>query len=119
MVYGLDPARDPDPAILNAVARRLFEFKQASSPDPEAAAVGRHLAAERTRAIVMPVPRQLRAPQSLALSTIFIYRPHLPEPRFLHHRFLPLLVSPIHPRIIMPVPSRYWPDPLFAWWSES
>lgn len=118
MVFGLDPARDPDPGVLESTAGRLFELKGATSTDPEAAAIGRHLPAERTRAFGMPIPRAFRAPQPLALSTVFVCRAHLPQPRFLHHRLLPLLVSPTDPRIIMPVPARYWPDPLLTWWSE-
>ena len=118
MVFGLDPARDPDPRALEAVAGRLFELKGGRAADPEAAAIGRHLAAETTRAFGMSVPRSFRPPQPLALSTVFVYRPHLPEPRFLHQRLLPILVSPTDPRIIMPVPARYWPDPLLAWWRE-
>ena len=119
VVYGIDPTRDPDPAILETVAGRLFNLKGTAPSDPEEAAVGRHLAAEITRAFGMPVPRSFRVPQPLALSTVFVYRPHLPEPRFLCQRILPLLVSPTDPRIIMPVPFRYWPDPLLSWWRES
>ena len=120
VIFSSDPRLDADPAVLEAVANRLYEFKESPpTNDPEAGAIGRHLAAGTTRAFGMPVPRSVRAPLPLVLSTTYFYRPHLPNPRFLCQRILPLLVSPTDPQIVMVVPARYWPAPLLTWWRES
>lgn len=118
VVFSTDEARDPTPQALADVAHRLFQLKGSSPADSALAVIGRHLAAERTRAFGLQVPESIRQKTPLVISTVFVARHQLPEPRHLQHSSVPLVVSPTEPRIAMVLPGRYWSKPLLDWWGS-
>lgn len=106
-----------DPEELADVASRLFDLRDTGPLDGQLATVAEHLADEFDRAFGMPVPDSLSPEFKSMLSSSVIARHHLPRRR-LCCSLLPIIVSPGNPKIVMPLPSRYWPEDLVDWWTD-
>lgn len=117
VVYSLDDARI-EPEDLEQIASRLFALKGTEPQDRESRRIADYLTDECQRVFGLSVPGMLSYPFRCEISTTFFARHHLPGRR-LCHPLLPLVVSPHQPRLAMPLPAKYWPSELVAWWVES
>jgi hypothetical protein len=77
-------------------------------------AIARHLTAEISRAFAMPVPATI-APPGLLLSTVLIFRQHLPNRR-LSLGYFPVLISDACEGSVMILPGRWWPRAFAQEW---
>jgi len=106
-----------DPAELAEVASRLFDLRETGPFSGQLAEIVDHLNDEYHRVFGMPVPDELSPQFQSMMSTSMIARRHLPRRR-LCCPLLPIIASPREPRIVMPLPSRYWPKELVHWWTH-
>ena len=116
VTFSPNPDRPADPTTLQRAAGRLFALKGTTPAEPMAGTMAQHLTNEYSRPFGLPVPPAIH-PGSLVLSTVYVYRPHLPSPRYLCRSLVPLVVSPTAPRTAMLLPARYWPADLLDWWA--
>lgn len=106
-----------DPEELSAVASKLFDLKGTEPDDPGLASFARYLTDEMIRVYGLRVPSSVSPRLTCAVSTVFFARHHLPERR-LCSPLLPIIVNLEKPRVVMPLPARYWPAKLIQWWSN-
>lgn len=116
LVYSLDDAQRVDPDRLREVADQLYSLKGTEPEDPELASIAEYLTNELIRVFGLPVPRAISPNLRCRISTTFFVRKHLPLRR-LCNSLLPIVVYPREPYVAMPLPARYWPQPLVDWWS--
>ena len=117
LVYSLaDPSR-VRPERLQQVATRLQELKGSDTQDPELAPIADYLTDEQIRVFGLRVPKKISPQLSCRISTTFFVRKHLPQKRICQ-MLMPIVVNPESPHVAMPLPARYWPEPLVEWWSE-
>jgi hypothetical protein len=117
LVYSLEDARRVDPDDLNQVADQLYSLKGTEPEDSDLAPIAAYLTNELIRVFGLPVPRAISPSLRCRISTTFFVRKHLPLRR-LCNSLLPIVVNPREPYIAMPLPARYWPEPLIDWWSK-
>ena len=117
IVFPSDPNAVVDLAELERVADRLFDLQGTDPFDPESAALAENLSDEFDRAFGLPVPDSLSPEFAAQMSSSVIARRHLPRRR-LCCGLLPIIVNQRKPKIIMPLPSRYWPEDLVDWWTD-
>lgn len=116
LVYSLADTRRVDPEDLGQVAHQLYTLKGTEPEDPELAPIANYLTDEMIRVFGLSVPRTISPNLPCRISTTFFARKHLPQRR-LCTSLLPIVVHPREPYVAMPLPSRYWPQPLVDWWS--
>jgi len=116
-VYAADPHEVVDPDALADAAERLFALRETTPSDPELAPIAEFLADEWARPFGVAVPRSVCPQLGAQISASLVIRRHLPRRR-LCGLLLPILLSPREPKVILPLPSRWWPEELVAWWSE-
>lgn len=117
-----DPAGMLTQAELYPVGERLYALKeQHSAMDPSNPElkplrdIGQYLAAETVRGFGQRVPWQIY-PGQLRVSTIFIYRPHLPG-AILNKSIFPIIISNKCPGSTWVLPGRLWPQDMLDWWN--
>ena len=106
-----------NPAVLVDVAQRVGELKGTLQQDPALAYISYYLSHEWTRVFGLPVPHSLCLRHACCVSTTMFFRHHLPG-RVLTCPILPLISSQGEPRIVLPLPSRYWPGEFVTWWMQ-
>ncbi|HVX15999.1 MAG TPA: hypothetical protein VHC22_32745 [Pirellulales bacterium] len=116
LVYSLDDVRRVDPDRLGQVAHQLYSLKGTQPEDPELAPIAHYLTDQLIRVFGLPVPRSISPNLRCHISTTYFVRKHLPRRR-LCNSLLPIVVNPREPHVAMPLPARYWPQPLIDWWS--
>lgn len=116
LVYSLEDARRVDADYLREVAHTLYSLKGTEPDDPELTPIAEYLTDEMIRVFGLPVPRAISPNLRCRISTTFFVRKHLPLRR-LCNLLLPIVVYPREPYVAMPLPERYWPQPLIDWWS--
>lgn len=116
LVYSLADARRVDPDDLGQVAHQLYSLKGSAPEDPELAPIATYLTDEMIRVFGLPVPKTISPNLPCRISTTFFVRKHLPLRR-LCTPLLPIVVNPSEPYVAMPLPARFWPQPLIDWWS--
>jgi hypothetical protein len=116
VVFSLTDAQRVDPGYLLQIARQLFALKGTKPAGPGLAAIAQHLTNERTRVFGLPVPASISPKANCQISTTLLVRKHLPRHR-LAGSYFPLLVSKPEPRVVLPLPARYWPPELIEQWS--
>lgn len=115
VVFCTDPNADAGLSDLSAIAHRLFQLKGRQINDAEQQSMGDHFADELERTFGVPVPQSVSPTLPCTVSTIFFNRKHLPN-RYLSRSFYPIVVSRDTPKIVMVLPSRYWPSRLRDEW---
>lgn len=115
-VYSLEDADRVDPEHLREVAHHLYSLKGTEPEDAELTPIAEYLTDESIRVFGLPVPRAISPNLRCRISTTFFVRKHLPLRR-LCNPLLPIVVYPREPYVAMPLPARYWPQPLIVWWS--
>ncbi|MBT3201534.1 MAG: hypothetical protein HN350_16655 [Phycisphaerales bacterium] len=118
VIFTPTPDSVVDPDELGPIARSLFELKNTSPDAPKLAEFADNLTDEMVRTFGLPVPEQISAIPNLFEATTFVTRKHLPN-RILSASFFPLVVRSSPPYYNFPLPSRYWPKPLIAFWNDS
>ena len=116
VIYCPDPLAIFDPDWLLGVAGELSTTKDEVGLPPDLEPIGEYLAEDSTRAFGRIVPRSVVGDRELALSTVLIFRRHVPGKR-LCHPLVPLLVAAEPPRIGMIVPQRFWPREMRTAWA--
>ncbi len=117
LLYSLENARDVEPHQLVEVAYRLQSLKGTKPDNPALAEIAHYLTAELIRVFGLPVPEFLSPGLRCKLSTTLFVRKHLPG-GMLARNILPVLVMPRQPHVALPLPERFWPQELIAWWLE-
>lgn len=95
---------------LAEVATKLFALKGTAPADPALRVFADHLTDESARAFGMRVPQSL-SHQPLRMSTVLFHRKHLPGEKIKLLHF-PVLINEKFPGVVMPLPSRWWPQDL-------
>lgn len=90
---------------LSEMAQKLFELKNSIPDDPELKQYADHLASEHTR-LFTRVPKKLTN-KALATTTIFVWRPHLPN-GVLSLGYFPILISDEYEGLATVLPARFW-----------
>ncbi|VTS00264.1 hypothetical protein [Tuwongella immobilis] len=119
VIFADGPPGAVDVDDLARVCAEVGSFKHTESDDPALAAIGKHLAAETDRTFDLPIPASIAHDTVYRLSTIYVFRKHLPQPQpRLAQGLLPLIVHPQPPYWTIPLPARYWPQPMLDWWQK-
>lgn len=92
---------------LSQVAHQLFGLKHTTPDDPELQKYAEHITNERTQ-LFSRVPKVL-TDKELVATTMFIWRPHLPN-GILSLGYFPILISDTHQGIATVLPARFWKD---------
>lgn len=90
---------------LSQVAHQLFKLKHTAPDDPELKKYAEHITNERTQ-LFSCVPKVLTK-KELVTTTMFIWRPHLPN-GILSLGYFPILISDAHQGIATILPARFW-----------
>ena len=108
VVYCPDVEASVDPEWLLEAASDLFALKSQVDLDSELQPIADHLTDETTRSFGRNVPRSYIREHPLALTTMLLFRKHVPGKK-LTGRLLPILITQDAPRVAMVVPFRMWP----------
>jgi hypothetical protein len=108
-----DPAGRLSPQGLVDAADELFNHRGRESADPERQAFGAYLADELERAFGRRAP--VYGDYPLLASTTVFSRPALPD-GWLAERAIPLVVSPAHPGMVLPLHHSLWPEEVVGRW---
>ena len=117
VVFSEDEVFDEFPNLLAEVAirvARLQDEKQAELPE-EHKEVLRELTGRSHRRQNMLLPKDLCYQKDTYMTTVYIYRPHLPRPLLLRG-FFPMLVLPEKTTASMVLPAAYWSDEMLTEW---
>ncbi len=117
LVYSIDDATRVEPGDLQEIAHALFRLKGTEPTDPKLQPIAEYLTNELIRVFGLPVPRAISPSIRCLISTTYFFRKHLPMRR-LCTPLLPVVVNPNQPHVAMPLPERYWPQELVAWWIQ-
>ncbi|STY91186.1 hypothetical protein [Moraxella bovis] len=90
---------------LSQIAHQLFSLKHTTPDDPELKKYAEHITNERTQ-LFSRVPKVLTE-KELVTTTMFIWRPHLPN-GVLSIGYFPILISDTHQGIATVLPARFW-----------
>lgn len=90
---------------LSQIAYQLFSLKHTTPDDPELKKYAEHITNERTQ-LFSRVPKVLTE-KELVTTTMFIWRPHLPN-GVLSIGYFPILISDTHQGIATVLPARFW-----------
>ncbi|MEZ6049335.1 MAG: hypothetical protein R3C11_27905 [Planctomycetaceae bacterium] len=115
-VYSLSSNESANPEDLERIAHKLFSLKGRRPVRDDLRMIANYLTNESIRVFGFPVPADLAKRRNCRISTIMVFRKHLPVP-FLNNTFFPLLVSPSNPYVAMILPSRYWTSPILSLWT--
>ena len=117
VVFSEDEVFDEFPNLLAEVAirvARLQDEKQAELPEDHKAVL-RELTGRSHRRQNMLLPKDLCYQKDTYMTTVYIYRPHLPRPLLLRG-FFPMLVLPEKTTASMVLPAAYWSDEMLTEW---
>ncbi|HEX5445823.1 MAG TPA: hypothetical protein VFW87_18495 [Pirellulales bacterium] len=95
---------------------QLYSLKGSAPEDPELAPIATYLTDEMIRVFGLPVPKTISPNLPCRIFTTFFVRKHLPLRR-LCTPLLPIVANPSEPYVAMPLPARFWPQPLVDGWS--
>jgi hypothetical protein len=114
------PALD-DPSPLSEIAARIASLsaKPQNAPDAQAAAALMH---PSRRKYWVPVPESLAKGLELYCSDMLIFRkllPTQPKGATLQKMVFPLLVARDQTRVVLQVPSTFWPDEFVRFWESA
>ncbi|STZ08089.1 Uncharacterised protein [Moraxella caprae] len=90
---------------LSQIAHQLFSLKHNTPDDLELKKYAEHITNERTQ-LFSRVPKVLTE-KELVTTTMFIWRPHLPN-GILSIGYFPILISDTHQGIATVLPARFW-----------
>lgn len=116
-VYCLDDPRTVDVVDLVNAAMQIGSLKGTRPRDPKLRPIAEHLTNEYTRVFGLPVPSSFCPYGRYQISTTQFFRKHLPR-RKICKPLLPLIVSRRKPRVVLPLPERYWPEEFVEWWVQ-
>jgi hypothetical protein len=116
IVYSIHDSSRAKPHDLQEIAQALYRLKGTKPADPELAPIANYLADEYIRVFGLPVPRTISQSLRCMISSTFFVRKHLPKRR-LWTPLLPVIVNRTQPHVAVPLPERYWPSDLVAWWT--
>jgi len=117
VIYSLTDRYRVDPMYLGEVAHALHELKGTEPADRELAPIAEYLTDELIRVFGLVVPAKVSPDFRCQISTTLFVRKHLQKKRVCAP-LLPMLVSPREPNVAMPLPAKYWPRNLVAWWED-
>jgi hypothetical protein len=114
-----DPALD-DPSPLFQIGARIASLSETRQKDPESKAAAAMKHPYRPK-YWMPVPTSLAGGHDVHCSDMLVFRkllPQQPKGATLQKRDFPLLVAPKETRMVLRVPSRFWPDEFLQFWES-
>jgi hypothetical protein len=119
VVFSLDDPYLVSPDELRRVANELYALKgtQQAQADKSKASIAHYLAHERIRVFGLQVPTSISRTFECKVSTTCFMRKHLPNGR-LSASLLPMIASPVSPRMAIPLPEIYWPIEFAMQWSS-
>lgn len=109
-----DPAGRTAAGQLKTYAAQLAALKEGHTEDSEQAAHAARLQAENQSISAGVIPKSI-SHLPLQVSSVFLWRKHFPN-GLLSLDVFPILISEKHAGIVMPLPSRFWPDSLTEQW---
>ncbi len=113
-----DPTGNTEPGTLLEMAQSLYRLKNSSPVQPDQQAYAQHLTGELGRLFAQPYPQSLAA-VPLQMSSIWFWRPHLPN-GILSLPFFPILIcdDAAFAGQVMPLPALFWPAELQQQWLQ-
>lgn len=90
---------------LALTAHQLFQLKHTTPDDPELQKYAEHLSNEHTQ-LFSHVPKVITN-KDLVTTTMFIWRPHLPN-GVLSYGYFPILISDTHQGVATVLPAQFW-----------
>jgi hypothetical protein len=117
VVYAAIDRPDLDPAILSAIASKVFDLKGTQPTDPNLLKVADCLTDECSRPFGLFLPSSFALNIPCEITTIYVDRKHLPN-GYLSKGIFPMIVSDRDPKIATILPSLYWPPATIDWWIE-
>ncbi len=117
VVFSEDEVFDEFPNLLAEVAIRVARLQDANQADlpEEHKAVLRELTGRSSRRQNMLLPKDLSYQKDAYMTTVYIYRPHLPRPLLLRG-FFPMLVLPEKTTASIILPAAYWSEEMRTEW---
>lgn len=118
-----DPTGNTQPGALLEMAHALYQLKNTTPVQADQLACARHLTGELGRLFAHPYPPSLypqgAATAPLQLSSVWLWRPHLPN-GMLSLPYFPILISddPAFAGQVMVLPALFWPESLTRQWLE-
>ena len=117
-IYSLDPKADAEPSALAQTAMALDALRDHPPDDPDLVPFADLLNDEHEAPLRRPVPPQINHGLESVLTTLYLYREHLPS-RVLRGRLLPLIACPEQTPALMVLPHWHWPWQFKASWHQS
>lgn len=117
IVYSLDEGQNVDHLYLGTVANELLSLKGGNPGESELAQIAEYLTDERARVFGLKVPPTISLAPRCQISTTLFVRKHLPSRRVCSP-ILPVIVNPGEPRVVLPLPMRYWSKDVVDWWLQ-
>ncbi|MCA9005340.1 MAG: hypothetical protein KDA70_08690 [Planctomycetaceae bacterium] len=100
-----------NPQHLLEISNRIFRLKGRKTGDELMDAAAERITDEHKDSFSYPIPYQLTDGHQVYLSSVLLMRSCLPEGR-LTSRLMPMLVNPPDNGFILPLPLRFWSNPL-------
>lgn len=116
-VFSTDPGARLSVKKLYEARHRIVSLRGTTPSERHLARFNEHLTTTETRCVALDVPDELCGQLHCRVSTLIVYRRHLPN-GVLSSPLVPLLVSPDEPIDAMVLPCRFWPRDWIALWHE-
>lgn len=116
-VVSPDPFFDDLPNLLAEIAVTVSCIRDNPQLPEEYQALLPLLNGESDKPFFHPIPQDITYQKEAFLTTIYLYRPHLPLP-LLYRGFFPVLICPEKTPYAMVLPAHFWDDELKAAWLE-
>lgn len=113
-----DPTGTTEPGILLEMAQQLYQLKGTTPTQPDQLEYAHNLTGEMGRLFAHPFPQSLAA-TPLCISSIWFWRPHLPN-GMLSLAYFPILLcdDEAFAGQVMPLPALFWPAALQQQWLQ-
>jgi hypothetical protein len=115
VIYGVDPAFDAEPALLEAAAGAIFDMKGTTPADEQWRRFAEAITDEMARTMKLALPGALCQGKEAYLTTCLISPAHLPA-GYLADGLFPVLICPERTDVVMVLPASYWPESLTEAW---
>ena len=109
-----------DPSLLSEMADQVVSLQGTGQKDPDTKAAEALMHPSR-RKYWAPVPESIAGKHEVFCSDILIFRkllPQQPTGATLQKPFFPLLVARDQTRVVMQVPSHFWPEDFVDFWES-
>jgi len=109
-----------DSSVLEEIADQFASLRETSRKNPDAKAIETMFHPSR-RKYWVPVPESIAGEHEVYCSDILIFRkllPQEPQGATLQKLHFPLFVAPEETKVVMQVPSHFWPEDFLEFWES-